>query len=198
MIGRVIAALLAASLAACAAPPPTPNATNDEPVPAPACPVVAIYNYFELVFFDPNSAALTPRAKQVLTASAARWQQHGGKAYKMSAHTDAAEARTRHRSLATERASSVKAYLVSQGIPPEVITFVPYGASRPLVPSDAPEAQNRRVELGGQYDESAASELRRSECKSWVIDHCFTPTRLQQASPAACRAALDSALRSSN
>jgi len=47
------------------------------------------------------------------------------------------------------RANSVRAYLIAQGINPTSITAVGYGKSNPIASKDTPEGrqQNRRVEI---------------------------------------------------
>ena len=89
-------------------------------------------------------------------------------------------------SLSLRRAEAIRAALVAEGIDTASISASGYGATRPLVPTDTAEPQNRRVELilrGGYSREMAA-------CRLWVRDHCITPTHLAHAGAEACNAAL--------
>ena len=64
-------------------------------------------------------------------------------------HTDSSGSASGNQRLSEERAKSVMGYLVEGGMPPDSLTAVGYGESRPLVPnsSAANRARNRRIEF---------------------------------------------------
>ena len=64
-------------------------------------------------------------------------------------HTDSQGSDAVNQPLSLNRASAVRDYLVSRGVPQEKISAVGLGASRPLVDNNTAEnrANNRRVEI---------------------------------------------------
>jgi outer membrane protein OmpA-like peptidoglycan-associated protein len=64
-------------------------------------------------------------------------------------YTDTTGALELNRKLSDARAKAVRDYLVKQGIAPERIRAMGFGAAHPVAGNDTPEgrAQNRRVEL---------------------------------------------------
>jgi outer membrane protein OmpA-like peptidoglycan-associated protein len=64
-------------------------------------------------------------------------------------HTDSRGSHANNQILSQNRAASVRAYLVSQGVPAAKLRAVGFGETRPLVPETTPEnlATNRRVEF---------------------------------------------------
>lgn len=106
---------------------------------------------------------------------------------------DAAEAKTFPPSLAADRADAVKRHLVAGGVPAGRIVVEAYGANRPLVPKDGAEPQNRRAFLIPQIFASREAQVAVFECRIWVRDHCFTPSRLARAGAEMCNKVLDAA-----
>ncbi len=196
-IRRVLAGLyLLLSVSSCA--PAQPTISPDEQIAAPACVGWRVQddrNY--LFFFDHSSAALTTRAKSILTELARRWNVSGGRFLELAGHTDRDEARVASPSLGLQRAQAAKDFLVAQGVDPQRIIVENFAATRVLVNNEQREPQNRRVEPRpwfNQSEEERLAYLRRLMCRNWVSDHCFTPSRLAHAGATACTAALNAAV----
>jgi outer membrane protein OmpA-like peptidoglycan-associated protein len=64
-------------------------------------------------------------------------------------HSDAIQTDSYNRNITLDRAQAVVRYLVEAGVSPERLRAKGYGASRPLVPNDIPEARlkNRRIQF---------------------------------------------------
>ena len=101
------------------------------------------------ILFDLDSATLRAESKPVLDevvkllAAEPTWK------LTIEGHTDASGAAPHNQTLSEQRAASVKAYLVSQGVDAARLTTAGFGSSR-AVADNATElgrAQNRRVEL---------------------------------------------------
>lgn len=120
-------------------PPPPPP-----PPPPPAPPPVA-QTY--LMFFDLNSAALTPEALSIVSDAAANAEIAGAQALLVVGHTDRTGTAAYNMKLSARRAETVSRALVDLGIPTEAITLEAMGEEDPLVPTEdgVPEPQNRRV-----------------------------------------------------
>lgn len=139
----------AAAPAPMPAPPPPPApapAPMVEKAPAPA-PAPLPRNF--LVFFDWNSAALTPQASGIVATAAESVKQ--GKIARIVAtgHADRSGPRNYNQGLSNRRAAAVKAQLVKLGIPAASIAVIAKGETDPLVPTadGVREPQNRRVEI---------------------------------------------------
>jgi len=118
-------------------PPPPPP-----PPPAPP-PVAQVY----LMFFDLNSAALTPEALSIVGDAAANAEIAGAQALLVVGHTDRTGTAAYNMKLSARRAETVGRALVDLGIPSDAIDLEAKGEEDPLVPTDdgVPEPQNRRV-----------------------------------------------------
>jgi outer membrane protein OmpA-like peptidoglycan-associated protein len=110
-----------------------------------ACPVATSEGRFVLVNFEANSDQLTRKARENLDqfAKALKDPRLSWRRFEIDGHTDAAGAESYNSELSERRASSVAAYLASQGLP--ALTTKGFGKSKPLV-SDAFSPKNRRVE----------------------------------------------------
>jgi len=101
------------------------------------------------ILFDLDSATLRAESKPVLDevvkllAAEASWK------LTIEGHTDASGAAAHNQTLSEQRAASVKAYLVSQGVDAARLTTAGFGSSRAVADnaSELGRAQNRRVEL---------------------------------------------------
>jgi len=126
-----------------AAPPPPPPA----PPPAPAKTFI--------VFFNFDKSDLTPEAQAVVAEAAAAYK--AGSSVIMSVqvrgHTDTVGSAAYNLPLSERRAASVKAGLVENGVPDNIIATSGAGFSEPLVPTGpgVKEPQNRRatIDLSG-------------------------------------------------
>ncbi len=125
-----------------AAPPPAAS-----PAPAPA------RTY--LVFFDWDSDALTPRARQIVAAAASASTHVQTTTIEVDGYADTSHALPGERGkefnlhLSLRRAQAVRGELVRDGVPANVIAVHGYGDTHLLVPTgpNTREPQNRRVEI---------------------------------------------------
>jgi outer membrane protein OmpA-like peptidoglycan-associated protein len=125
------------------APPPPPPAPA--PVAAPAPAPARTY----LVFFDWDRADLTARARQII-ADAARNSTHVQVTrIEVNGYTDTSGTPAYNQGLSVRRAQSVRAELIRDGVPANVIDIHGFGETHLLVPTGAGvrEPQNRRVEI---------------------------------------------------
>lgn len=134
-----------------------PNTPAGTTVDAAGCPALFQPGQTTLVLqgvtFATNKADLTPESKEILDRMAERF--HGlmvpGATIKVevAGHTDNVGSRAYNTRLSQARAESVKAYLVSKGVPADMLTAKGYGEDRPVDTNATVEgrANNRRVEL---------------------------------------------------
>ena len=130
-----------------APPPPPPAPVAPAPAPAPA------RTY--LVFFDWDKAFLTPRARQIVAEAAQNSTRTQTTTIEVNGYADTSHALPGHRGqeynlrLSLRRADSVKAELIRDGVPANVIEVHGYGDTHLLVPTgpNVREPQNRRVEI---------------------------------------------------
>ena len=101
------------------------------------------------VLFAFNKSDLTPSAQSQLDALMGKLQNADVVSIKVIGHTDSVGSDSYNQSLSERRASSVAAYLLSQGLAPNKITSEGKGESQPVADNDTDEgrAKNRRVEL---------------------------------------------------
>ncbi len=132
---------------------PAPKATPaPEPTPmpvveaAPAQPTVP-NNY--IVFFDYDSARLTPEAERIVTAAAMNAQQAGATTLEVGGHADRSGSTQYNLRLSQRRADVVRKALEAQGISGDQVVVMAKGESEPLVATadGVREAQNRRVQV---------------------------------------------------
>lgn len=96
------------------------------------------------VRFDTASVRLTEEARDVLNSVAESLRGRTDLRVEVGGHADAEEPDEER--LAQRRAESVRAYLIAQGVPEEVLLARGYGAEAPAADGPGREA-NRRVEL---------------------------------------------------
>ncbi|WPN56837.1 MULTISPECIES: OmpA family protein [unclassified Pseudomonas] len=101
------------------------------------------------VLFAYNKSNLTPEAHSQLDSLMAKLQSADVVSIKVVGHTDSQGSDAYNQKLSERRASSVAAYLLSQGLAPNKLTSEGRGESQPVADNDTEEgrAQNRRVEL---------------------------------------------------
>jgi peptidoglycan-associated lipoprotein len=99
------------------------------------------------VFFEYDSAVLTPEATRVLDRQAAWLQQYPNVIVTIEGHTDERGTREYNLALGDRRANAVRNYLVALDISPQRILTISYGEERPAEPGhDATAwAGNRRA-----------------------------------------------------
>lgn len=142
-------------------PPIWVNVLTDKPV------------VLENIYYEFNSAELTPKAKDVLdTTLLVMLKEAPEFIVEIGAHTDSIGDTEYNTQLSQDRANSVINYLISKGISPERLVAKGYGAEHPVAPnknpdgSDNPEGRekNRRTEfriigtIGGEEEDEEFSD----------------------------------------
>jgi OmpA-OmpF porin, OOP family len=121
------------------------------PVPAPAPVAVAPspVSRSYLVFFDWDKAALTDRARQIVSEAAANSTKVQYTSLEVNGYTDTSGTPKYNQGLSVRRAQAVAAELVKDGVPKSAIAIQGFGETHLLVPTGAGvrEPQNRRVEI---------------------------------------------------
>jgi OOP family OmpA-OmpF porin len=115
------------------------------PAPAPAKP-----NFnFSNIQFEFNSAVLKTASYEVLDHVAAEMKKDPSARFVLNGHSSAEGTPEHNMLLSTDRASSVKSYLINAGISGDNLTVKGYGESKPITNNTTEEgrALNRRVEI---------------------------------------------------
>jgi outer membrane protein OmpA-like peptidoglycan-associated protein len=101
------------------------------------------------ILFDFNKFALKDNAKTNIQSLASSLNKYPNTDIKVIGHTDNIGAATYNQTLSEKRASSVKAYAVSQGVPTTRLIIVGKGLAEPIADNSTEDgrAQNRRVEI---------------------------------------------------
>jgi outer membrane protein OmpA-like peptidoglycan-associated protein len=101
------------------------------------------------VLFDTGSATLKPGAREKLARVSGILLAHPELRVQVEGHTDNVGQDDYNQRLSENRADSVRAYLVAQGIASRGVTTKGFGMSQPVASNDtaAGRQQNRRVEL---------------------------------------------------
>lgn len=101
------------------------------------------------ILFDFASANLKDAAKQNIKSLAGSINEYPNTDIKVIGHTDNKGTEEYNLGLSEQRAASVKAYAVAQGVPSSRMTTVGKGFSEPIADNstDAGRAANRRVEI---------------------------------------------------
>ena len=101
------------------------------------------------VLFDTDSATLRPGAREKLARVSGILLSQPGLNVAVEGHTDNVGSDSYNQRLSEQRASSVRDYLVRQGIEQNAVGTAGFGESQPVVSNDtaAGRQQNRRVEL---------------------------------------------------
>ena len=101
------------------------------------------------VLFDTGSATLKPGTREKLARVAGILLSHPDLKLQIEGHTDSVGDADYNQRLSENRAESVRAYLVAQGIATAAVTTAGFGESLPVASNEtsAGRQQNRRVEL---------------------------------------------------
>ncbi len=101
------------------------------------------------VLFATGKSELLPIAQDKLGEVAKALNDQGFKKLVVEGHTDSRGSATQNQDLSRARAESVRAYLVTRGIPPDKIEAVGRGSGQPVADNGTAEgrANNRRVEI---------------------------------------------------
>ncbi|WP_170294814.1 OmpA family protein [Roseospira navarrensis] len=120
-------------------------AAPEVPIPPPPAAVPTSY----LVFFQFDSADLSPNAASIVDTAARNARDVGRTRIEVTGHTDRVGAESYNLVLSQRRAQTVMERLVSQGIARGDIAVFARGEDEPLIPTPdgVREAQNRRVEI---------------------------------------------------
>ncbi len=101
------------------------------------------------VLFDTAKYTLRPAAREKLAKISGIVLAHPGLNLKVEGHTDSVGSEEYNQLLSEQRASSVRDFLVQQGVPDISVTSRGFGKTQPAATNDTAEgrAKNRRVEL---------------------------------------------------
>lgn len=101
------------------------------------------------VLFATGKSELLPIAQDKLGEVAKALTDQGFKKLVVEGHTDSRGSATQNENLSRARAESVRAYLVTRGIPPDKIEAVGRGSNQPVADNGTADgrANNRRVEI---------------------------------------------------
>lgn len=88
--------------------------------------------YLEDVFFDTNRHELRPDGREALAKNAAWLQRFPSVVILLEGHCDERNTREYNLALGERRASAVRDYLVSLGVPGERVRTISYGEERPF------------------------------------------------------------------
>ena len=101
------------------------------------------------ILFDVDSSSLRQESRATLGNLATNFRQYPDELIDVEGHTDSSGTTSHNQMLSESRASSVRSYLVDQGVPGSRVTAVGYGETRPKASNSTPEGRqlNRRVEI---------------------------------------------------
>jgi len=101
------------------------------------------------VLFDFNKYSLKGEARERLAKVSGILMAYPGLNVKVEGHTDNVGRQDYNQKLSDQRAETVRAFMVSQGVSPDVITAQGFGMNQPVALNDTAggRAKNRRVEL---------------------------------------------------
>jgi OmpA-OmpF porin, OOP family len=125
-----------------------PNTPRGVRVDATGCAIEQVIVLPD-VTFEFASSTLTAMARNTLNNVAQGLAGQANLQLAICGHTDSVGSAAYNLKLSRERANSVRAYLISQGVSPQRLTATGYGKDRPIASNDTEEgrAQNRRVEF---------------------------------------------------
>lgn len=108
------------------------------------------------ILFDTGKSILKSDAKNNLTQMAQIMKKYPENILSINGHTDNTGSSRINDSLSKARAEAVASYLISQGLPSNIITSKGYGSSFPIASNDSSSGrqQNRRVEIEVSVDET--------------------------------------------
>ena len=101
------------------------------------------------VLFDFNKFTLKPGAREKLAKVSGILLAYPGLQIQLEGHTDAVGSEEYNQKLSEDRASSVRDYVVGQGVPAGTVTAKGFGKTQPVASNDnaAGRQKNRRVEM---------------------------------------------------
>jgi OOP family OmpA-OmpF porin len=130
---------------------PEPVAEAPAAPPPPPQPVYEKVTISATALFDFNKATLKPEGKAAIHDLADKIKAKGAQVVDIDVigHTDSVGPEEYNQQLSVRRATSVKDFMVSEGIDPGIIDVSGQGESNPVASNatDAGRAQNRRVDI---------------------------------------------------
>lgn len=116
--------------------------------PTPPTPSPEIRGPF-IIFFDWDSATITPEAQTILESALSAYDKIRGYHIVVSGHTDRSQSEAYSIRLSERMAAAIRDYMVKRGIPESRIEIQAFGSSRLRVETrpGVRELQNRRVEI---------------------------------------------------
>ena len=104
-------------------------------------------NIGDRIFFQADQVTLTAEAEDTLRKQAAWLQQYDGVTIQVEGHADERGTREYNISLSARRATTVRTFLISQGVSAKRVASIAYGKERPAAVCDSEEcwSQNRRA-----------------------------------------------------
>jgi peptidoglycan-associated lipoprotein len=113
---------------------------------SPGTPADFTQNVGDHTYFEYDSFALNPQARDTLQKQAGWLKLYPQYRITVEGHCDERGTREYNLALGERRASSIKAFLVAQGIPANRIRTISYGKERPEVlgSDESAYAKNRR------------------------------------------------------
>lgn len=130
-------------------PPPVKQTPPPPPAPpAPPAPAKPDYN-FTNIQFEFNSAVLKTASYQTLDHIAAELKKDQSVKFILNGNASAEGTAEHNLSLSTDRANSVKLYLINSGVKADNLTVKGWGESKPIADNTTEEGRvlNRRVEV---------------------------------------------------
>ena len=138
---RVLLLCLLLTVGACATPPPPPPPAPLPPPPPPP-PVF-------LVFFDWDSAVVSPSGREVIGLAAQTYKAGSPVTVQVTGFTDTSGSADYNQRLSVRRANAAAAVLAQDGVPQSSMVVTGRGENdlRVPTPDGVREPQNRRVEI---------------------------------------------------
>lgn len=101
------------------------------------------------IFFDYDSASLSPTAERIVDLAAERARRCDYVEIAIGGHVDTATRRSRALRLSRRMAETVRSGLIRRGLDPERIEAIGYGAAQPAIRTGpgVREPLNRRIEM---------------------------------------------------
>lgn len=101
------------------------------------------------VLFATGKFDLQPSAREALAKLSGIVEAHAGLKLQVEGYTDSTGGDALNQTLSENRAGTVRAYLLAQGVEPDAVTSIGYGKANPVATNDtmAGRRQNRRVEI---------------------------------------------------
>jgi outer membrane protein OmpA-like peptidoglycan-associated protein len=101
------------------------------------------------VLFDTGKYDLRPPAREALAKLSGIVLAHPGLKLEVEGYTDSVGSETFNQQLSEQRATTVRQYLIAQGLPENSISSRGFGETAPIANNDTPQGrqQNRRVEI---------------------------------------------------